>query len=211
MKFLVNGTLLTLFLTQICFAQPVPPPASQGGWFWQNPKPTGNSLYNVSIVDQNVGWAVGSAGTILHTTNGSDWILQSSGISRSLYSSYFLNKDTGWVSGSRGLILKTTNGGSNWNLLVSDISTNLNSIFFVDANVGWVVGDTGKVYKTTNGGLSWESKSSNTSEPLYSVFFIDQYKGWTAGGAILSTTDGGENWQPYLAGFKLVYFFTLFC
>ena len=49
------------------------------GWFWQNPLPTGNDLLNVNFISSTVGWAVGSYGTIIRTTNGGiTWTSQSS-------------------------------------------------------------------------------------------------------------------------------------
>jgi photosystem II stability/assembly factor-like uncharacterized protein len=76
MRSLLKGTLLTLFLTQFCFAQ----------WFWQNPLPQGNPLSSVYFTDSNTGWAVGDAGTILRTTDGGNrWISQSSGATDNLY------------------------------------------------------------------------------------------------------------------------------
>jgi len=39
-------------------------------WFWQNPLPQGNNLYSVDFIDSDLGWTVGSYGTILKTTNG---------------------------------------------------------------------------------------------------------------------------------------------
>ena len=38
-------------------------------WEWQNPKPQGNTLTSVYFADDQTGWAVGYAGTILKTTN----------------------------------------------------------------------------------------------------------------------------------------------
>ena len=32
---------------------------NQGGWFWQNPLPQGNTLNSVKFVNLSVGWAVG--------------------------------------------------------------------------------------------------------------------------------------------------------
>ena len=82
MRSLFKGTILTLLLTQICFAQ----------WFWQNPLPQGNSLYSIFFINSDTGWAVGEAGTILRTTNhGITWISQQSGVQSELYSVYFLN------------------------------------------------------------------------------------------------------------------------
>jgi photosystem II stability/assembly factor-like uncharacterized protein len=60
MKSVLKGTLLTLFFTQICFAQ----------WFWQNPLPEGNRFNSVSYVSLSMGWITSDFGGIYHTTDG---------------------------------------------------------------------------------------------------------------------------------------------
>jgi hypothetical protein len=48
-------------------------------WFWQNPKPQGNTLNSVDFVNENLGWAVGEYGTILKTTDGGmEWLIKTS-------------------------------------------------------------------------------------------------------------------------------------
>ena len=43
-------------------------------WFWQNPLPQGNPLTSICFTDANTGWAVGTGGTIMKTTDGgSNW------------------------------------------------------------------------------------------------------------------------------------------
>ena len=39
-------------------------------WYLQNPYPTGNTLNDVKLISEDVGWAVGTAGTILKTSDG---------------------------------------------------------------------------------------------------------------------------------------------
>ena len=41
------------------------------GWQWQNPLPQGNSLYDVVFVDENVGFAAATGGSILRTSRTS--------------------------------------------------------------------------------------------------------------------------------------------
>jgi len=51
---------------------------TNGGQSWinqSNPTPT-FGLYDVYFIDDNNGWAVGSSGVILRTTNGGDEWLQ---------------------------------------------------------------------------------------------------------------------------------------
>ena len=59
MKSILNGILLTLFLTQICFAQ----------WFWRIQLPQGNRLQSGKFVSLLPGRAVDDSGMALHTTN----------------------------------------------------------------------------------------------------------------------------------------------
>jgi len=42
---------------------------------------------------------------------------------------------------------------------------------------------------------SWTRQSSGTMAWLHSVYFLNEQRGWAAGsnGALLATTDGGEN------------------
>src|ERR1043166_5195450 len=44
------------------------------GWFWQNPLPQGNDLFNVAAIDGQHALAIGASGTILQTTDaGTTW------------------------------------------------------------------------------------------------------------------------------------------
>ncbi|OGV16610.1 MAG: hypothetical protein A2440_02730 [Stygiobacter sp. RIFOXYC2_FULL_38_25] len=67
----------------------------------------------MQFIDKNLGWAVGTGGTILKTTDGGDdWRLQKSNTTNDLYTVFFLDENTGWAAGEYGTILKTTNGGT---------------------------------------------------------------------------------------------------
>jgi photosystem II stability/assembly factor-like uncharacterized protein len=88
---------------------------AQEGWFWQNPLPQGNTLRGVCFIDQNTGWTIGGAGTILKTTNGGiDWTFQASGTKNYLRGVFFTDANNGTVVGSYGIILRTTNSGADW-------------------------------------------------------------------------------------------------
>ena len=47
---------------------------------------------------------------------------------------------------------------------------------------------------------TWQQQASGVGNSLISVFFLDEMKGWAVGnyGAIIHTTDGGENWSQQL-------------
>jgi hypothetical protein len=90
----------------------------------------------------------------MKTTNaGTNWILQSSGVTANLYDLSFVNVTTGWAVGASGNIIKTTDGGSTWLAQNSPSSSAaLNAMHMVDANTGYIVGSGGILLKTTNGG-----------------------------------------------------------
>lgn len=83
--------LTVLLLCGIAFAEP---------WQWLNPLPQGNTLHDVVFPTASDGWAVGDAGTILHTGDGgTTWEAQSSGTFYSLRRVAFRDSLTGWIAG----------------------------------------------------------------------------------------------------------------
>jgi photosystem II stability/assembly factor-like uncharacterized protein len=96
-------------------------------WEQQNSETT-EDLNSVYFTDSNTGYAVGTGGTILKTTNGGlNWTPQNSNTSLTLTSVYFPKTDTGYAVGAE-IILKTTDGGENWTSQTSDFS--LRSVYF---------------------------------------------------------------------------------
>jgi photosystem II stability/assembly factor-like uncharacterized protein len=186
---------------------------AQNGWFWQNPLPQGNHLYDVQVFNPYTLIAVGDGGTVIKTTDGGEnWNFQTSGTSEWLESVHFTDQNTGWIVGWDGTILKTTDGGGNWHSQISGTDFHLYSVYFINNNTGWIVGKAGTILNTTDGGINWSSQTSGTSSYLFSVFFIDRSIGWVVGGpgAILKTTNGGSNWYSQTSGtssfLRSVYF-----
>jgi photosystem II stability/assembly factor-like uncharacterized protein len=66
----------------------------------------------IAWADETTAFVVGSAGTILRTTDGGDtWTRQESGTTHALHSVSFADANTGTVVGDYGTILHTTTGG----------------------------------------------------------------------------------------------------
>jgi photosystem II stability/assembly factor-like uncharacterized protein len=188
--------------------QPVKPSTlfRVGGWDWLQPRSTGDGLSAVRLVGAD-GWAVGPAGTILHTGDaGSTWIRQASATTNDLQDVAFADASTGWAVGGGGTfaqthatILHTDDGGATWRSQASGRGPSLNGVAFVDASTGWAVGDGGTVLHTGDGGRTWAPQASGTDAILWKVHFLDAHTGWIAGGngyegVVLRTTDGGATW-----------------
>jgi len=176
---------------------------SQLGWFLQQSGTT-QTLHSVYFFDLNTGFAAGTNGVLLKTTNGgTNWIQQYTGTNNSFLSMHFPTSNTGYIVGYGGVLVKTTNGGLNWNLYPAGTNQVQFSIYFIDAYTGYTVSSnystSGLVNKTTNGGLNW---SSYQIGPGYynSIYFTDVNTGFITNsysnnfGDILKTTNGGMNW-----------------
>ena len=82
---------------------------------WNRPPPTAEDLGSVTFVNSQTGWAVGSGGTILRTTDGGQrWTKQANGTTNMLFSVTFQDAQTGWAVGRGGTIFRTTDGGQRW-------------------------------------------------------------------------------------------------
>lgn len=155
-------------------------------------------LFNVTMVTSSDGYAVGTGGVILKTTDtGATWSAQSSGTTEQLYGISAGSTSTLYAAGEDGAIRKTTDSGATWsNGNGSSIVIDARSIDAVSATTAWVVGKTGYVYKTTNGGTTWTAQTSGTTVKLAAIDMYSSSRGWIGGenAFIAKTTDGGTNW-----------------
>ena len=166
-------------------------------WSWVQPRPQGNQLTGVDFVDGAVGWAVGTYGTILRSTDGGvTWTQQVTPTTANLYGVAAIDGRTAWAVGQAGTVLCTRDGGRTWRAQDSHVTTTFFSVTAVSAKKAWAVGDRGLVRATEDGGKTWRRQYSKTTQHLYSVTFTDGLRGWTCGGAgrLLSTKDGGRHW-----------------
>ena len=169
----------------------------QPGWYAQ-PSSTTNSLWGVFFLKNGrEGWAVGDAGTIVHTTDaGASWAAQVSSTSFSLRAVWFTSDKDGYAAGFGGTVMRTTNAGQSWSRITTlAASENFNDICFADSSRGWAVGANGIIASTDDGGATW-TKAYPTSNELQGVSFSDTANGWAVGqgGVIVGTRNGGRAW-----------------
>lgn len=189
--------ILSLFLCAVTLK-------AQYNWAWQNPLPQGNSLVCVFFLDKNTGWAAGSKGMLLKSTDGgSNWSIQQTGMTKNLGKINFVNQNTGYILSDTSVYYKTTNGGINWSHNTLGGKTNLNDIYFVNESTGFISGknliDTrGIIYRTTNSGMNWTVclNSAVHASNLPRIDFVTDNIGRIGGGNeyFYYTTNGGINW-----------------
>lgn len=166
-------------------------------WINQTPGVT-TSLDQILFVDTQNGWAVGSTGTIIHTTNGgTTWTSQTSGVNRNLREIDCATTTFCVAVGSSDTVLVTTNGGATW----TDRSPgNTSAMWDVDCTsttTCWVVGAGGIIRKTIDGGTTWTTQTSGVTSTLRGVSCLsDGLSCWAVGtsGVIRRTTNGGTTW-----------------
>jgi len=173
-------------------------------WQWQNPLPQGNRLEQVLFVDDNFGWMLTKAGTLMRTTDGgSNWKEEIIG---KLWPQkiHFIDKFNGWCvgSGAPPYIMRTKDGGKSWfDLPIPEERNdgyyyNFWDVFFVDKLKGYFVDSRGTIFHTFDGGQSWILQFQNVpGRDLKSIHFLDSLKGFAVGYDPLKRTDnGGELW-----------------
>lgn len=167
-------------------------------WVWHDPLPQGNTLYAVDSVSATTAFAVGSAGTVLKTSNGGvSWVASHPHVTAHLHAVDFRSPSLGFAVGDHGVALKTTDGGQHWQRLSTGTTANLCGVSFVSAARGWAAGSGGTILRTRDGGAHWLRQTSHTGELLNAVEFADTSHGWAVGDGytILHTTDGGTHWH----------------
>jgi photosystem II stability/assembly factor-like uncharacterized protein len=171
-------------------------------------------LRAVYFVDEARGWAVGSRGALLATTDGGRvWEVRRAPTEDTLRDVYFVNEQTGWLVCDRSIyllrtkeeprsyLLKTTDGGETWSRVEAtgaDVDVLLTRVAFVDVARGWAFGEMGALYATTDGGASWKRQTLPTNHLLLGGAFLAAGQGWLvgAGNTILYNPDGAR----WLAG-----------
>ncbi len=131
------------------------------------------NLRDVTFVNATLGFAVGTGGTILKTTDaGFTWRSVGPGGTGDAYDFRgvnFFDASNGWVVSLAGTAWRTTNGGESWSVASADISGSgyvvdrFYDVEFLSLVDGWSVGGAqgtpGFGWRTYNGGISlpWES------------------------------------------------------
>ncbi len=172
-------------------------------------------LHDIDFPSQQIGYAVGDAGTFFKTIdNGSTWnqINISGNVGTRTYNAvHFFDDNNGIIVGGNEsndaiqTIIKTTDGGTSWTIISDNLNPWLRDVFFIDNNNGFAVGDQGTILKTTDGGDTWQTLTTPgniNQRRLNRSYFISDQIGIITGGhpsndsiqTMIKTIDGGNNW-----------------
>ena len=201
--------MLKVFLVLLLIASPA---LAQSGTWARQPAGTMAWLRAVFFLDQNRGWAVGSKGTLLQTTDGGNtWKARGASTDDVVRDIFFIDERNGLivcevnayqlqtVDELRAYLMKTTDGGAKWSRIeIKDF--NIDSVLvravFTRSGRGWTFGEGGAIYATRDAGDTWVKLRSPTRRVLLGGMFVDDDRGWIvgAGATIIQTSDGGDTW-----------------
>jgi photosystem II stability/assembly factor-like uncharacterized protein len=171
-------------------------------------------LHSVFFVDERKGWAAGSKGALLSTSDGgATWEVRKPPTEDALRDIFFHDAETGWLVCERSIfkpmekdesvsyLLKTSDGGRTWSRVEvtrgADVDVKLGGLRFADREHGWVYGELGALFSTNDGGKTWARQRVPTRHLLLGASFLDAQTGWLSGGGmtVLKTSDGGATWR----------------
>ena len=145
----------------------------------------------------------------------SQWVPQTSGITTRLRNIKAVNDNVLWACGNSGVVLKTIDGGTTWTAMTPTNAASTNyTVDAFDATTAWVTGTVGgsadvSIWKTTDGGTTWVSQYNNPTgfgdglrmfDANNGVYFGDPDPVGSANWEILTTSNGGTNWNRVPVG-----------
>lgn len=167
-------------------------------------------LVGIAFADASRGWAVGTHGLILATTDGgASWQAQSSS-GPHLWQVTCADTRHVWAIGPAGELVSTTDGGATWRTAkvsgVARAGIGGVGLAFADARRGWIVARS-LIWHTSDGGATWTVQHRRPGEWLTAVACSDARHAWAVGKAgdddaplVLATSDGGATWQRQHVG-----------
>ncbi len=143
---------------------------TDGGRSWKpmkHPNIAGyGQLTGISFADAKNGWACGSGGIILHTSDGGDtWKKQESGTKAAIRDVFALSAKECWAAGYKGTILHTLDAGATWKKLPCDPKTALRRAWFTSPDHGVAVGYDGTILLYTRDGKGMKPAEKVDSAP----------------------------------------------
>ena len=165
-------------------------------------------LRSVFFLDEKSGWAVGSGGTYLITSDGGNIWKQIGKITNdTLRDVYFFDERRGWLLCEReryssgrlplSYMLKTEDGGLTWERIDLDSGADrLVRFLFSKGGTGLALGEGGAVWHLREGGVSWERKELPIRHLLLDgQFLADSRSVLVGGGGTVLISKGKNDWS----------------
>jgi photosystem II stability/assembly factor-like uncharacterized protein len=131
--------------------KPVP---KRPAWTWRSPSPQGNDLLGVWHDKKRDLYAVGAAGTILHSADGGKtWSREDSGVKLTLHDIWGDGAGALYAVGEEGAVLSSRDAGKTWSRATLG-KERLVSVLG-DGGALYAMDDNGAVYRSDDAGKTW--------------------------------------------------------
>jgi photosystem II stability/assembly factor-like uncharacterized protein len=128
--------------------------STDSGETWTRLPVYGDFYRAIHFPSESIGYAVGSSGTIMKTTDaGSNWKKLRDG-SKSRISNtpfrnlFFVDDERGFLVGENGTFWQTTDGGDNWQVVKGLPDNDFLGIHVVNG-IAWLVSEEGRIFRVT--------------------------------------------------------------
>jgi len=198
MKRFLHFCIAMLLIQTVTFSQGV-----NEGWVEIGNAAYNSQLYDIAFPTPTNGFAVGSGGAFLKTTDGgATWTAQNIGAKYNLFQIHFTSATTGYIMGGIRIgplmskVLKTTDGGLTWTEVYSLSNDYIADMFFINDTHGWLSAYQ-KIIYTTDGGQNWTTVAQPGAHTIKEVFFTSTTKGLYLDNSnrVRKSTDGGQSWS----------------
>lgn len=156
------------------------------------------SLNSVLFLDTLHGYACGSNGVVIKTSNGgTNWLNINNGVGSYNFNSIsFKDNNNGIIVGDSGRVYLTSNGGTNWTLQTSLTNRNLLQAKYFSKGIV-VVGEYGVILKkdSTSSFYSVNSKTNSDIRGISGTFDINHVCG--GGGFIRNNRNGSKDYLNF--------------
>ena len=178
-------------------------------WRQATSVPTRNALVGVTFIDNQTGYAVGHAATILKTSDGGDnWTLQYNERrgETPLFAIYFADAQNGIAVGGFSYTFETKNGGESWTqrALVEDSydDFHLNDLFADKTGNVYIPAEFGTVYKSRDRGQNWQAIETGYDGSFWGGLGLANGDVLVFGmrGNVWRSSDAGASWKQVNTG-----------
>ena len=172
--------------------------STDGGDSWvESSGPTRSVIQDAHFFSRNVGFAVGSKGTVLRTIDGgTNWIDLSKGDAKTYNAIHGLTTNDLWI-GTNQRVLHSTDMGDTWTEKLLIPGGSINDVLAISSTRILACSSTGLIYRTTNGGTNWDTVYTITGQ-WRSINRINDQRYMATGynGVIVRSEDQGNTWHP---------------
>jgi hypothetical protein len=158
---------------------------SEGTDFWLN---------DVTAIDANDVWAVGSEGTIMRFRDGS-WNEQPGLTGETLYGVSALDGGHVWAVGNAGVTL-FSNGS--WIAQSRGVTFDIKAVASLDQSCTWAVGESSEILY--DDGTGWTAQASGAPGPFFGITALDEEHAWAVGEKGRIVFWDGTAWHPQESG-----------